>query len=109
MPRSNASSHLDTSMQFDQNSIYMEQHMAPPGHGHPYMSNDSILLQHYAEMSPMGDARSALQGDSHMHASVSFDTNQGPGGMALTHIFSEYTTHTCTVYCTHTVCRSTKY
>ena len=83
VPRSNASSHLDTAMQFDQHSIYMEQHMAPPAHGLPYMSNDSILLQHYAEMAPMGDTRNALQGDGHMHASTGFDIDQGSGGMAF--------------------------
>lgn len=83
VPRSNASSHLDTAMQFDQHSIYMEQHMAPPAHGHPYVSNDSILLQHYADMAP--HASSALQSDSHMHASTSFETNLGPGGMVPTY------------------------
>lgn len=90
VPRSNAHSHLDTAMQFDQHSIYMDQHMLPPAHGHPCISNDSILLQHYAEMAPMGDAGNAVQADGHMHASTSFDTDQGPGGMAVTYIYSTY-------------------
>ena len=73
-------------MQFDQHGIYVEQHMAPPAHDHSYMSNDTILLQHYAEMAPLGDARNALQAGGHTHASTSFDIDQGPGGIA--HTFS---------------------
>ena len=102
VPRSNASSHLDTAMQMDQHSIYMEQHMLPPDHGHPYMSNDSILLQHYAEMAPVGDAGNAVQADSHMHASSGFDT--GPGGMV-----TMYTVLGQRTVCAHSVCLGPEY
>ncbi|KAL3153087.1 hypothetical protein ABBQ38_012105 [Trebouxia sp. C0009 RCD-2024] len=85
VPRSSgAATHLDMAMQFDHHGVYVEQHsMLPPAHGHPYMSNDSILLQHYAEMAPMGDVRNALQGDTHMHAPTSFDMCQGTEGNQL--------------------------
>ena len=82
VPRSNASAHLDIGMQCDPHSLYVEHQMQPQAQGHQYMSNDSILLQHYAEMAPMGEAGSSLQAEAHLHPSSSnFDMDRVSAGM----------------------------
>lgn len=82
VPRSNASTHMDMGMQFDPHSLYVEHHMQPQAQGQQYMSNDSILLQHYAEMAPMGEAGAALQAEPHMHpTSSNFDSERVSGGV----------------------------
>ena len=80
VPRSNPSAHLDMAMQYDSHSLYAEQPVQAPGQGHHYMSNDSILLQHYAEMAPMGDARDPMQTGPSMHPTPSFDMHRGAAG-----------------------------
>ena len=77
VPRSNASVYFFYCLQLDLHSACIDQQMQPQSHGQHYMSNDSILLQHYANMAPMGEGGNPLQADGSMHACSDLDIESG--------------------------------
>ena len=83
VPRSTVPAHVDvTSMQYSMQGMEAEQ--MPHGQ-QPYLSNDSLLLQHYADMElgQAGGLRGLLQAEPNVTPTVNFDMDRAIVGMLL--------------------------